>query len=179
MWWRIAQSCLVLLSLAVAPVVEAQIVPMAVPENLRVPGQNVLLFKTLAAGTQVYVCKARADDPNQFAWTFKAPDAVLRNDVGEQVAKHYAGPSWEGNDGSTVMGEAVENAEAPDAASIPWLLLKAKRHDGSGVFSTVTYVQRLETVGGAAPTDGCDKSTVDAERGVEYTAVYVFYYSAA
>jgi hypothetical protein len=59
------------------------------------------------------------------------------------------------------------------------LLLKAKANDGTGVFSTMTYIQRLETVGGMAPTEGCDRSAADAEWAVEYTAIYAFYYSAA
>ena len=77
------------------------------------------------------------------------------------------------------MGESMESAKAPDADAIPWLLLKAKSHDGAGALSTVTYVQRLETVGGAAPTGGCDQSTANAERRVDYTATYAFYYGAA
>ena len=176
---RVALSCLILTAMAAAPVVGAQTGPMAIPDNLKVPDGNVLLFKTFATGVQIYVCKARADVPDTFEWTFKAPEAELWNDVGEKVGKHYAGPSWEGNDGSRVAGEVVERANAADPGAIPWLLLRAKSHDGAGVFSTVTYVQRLETVGGVAPTGGCDRSAADAERAVEYTAIYAFYYGAA
>ena len=179
MWRRVAQACLMMSALIVTPVVGAQTAPMAVPDNLKVPEQNVMLLEAYASGAQIYVCKARADDPNTFEWTFKAPEAELRNDAGEKIGKHYAGPTWEGNDGSKVMGEAVANAKAPDASAIPWLLLRAKAHDGAGAFSTVTYVQRLDTVGGVAPTDGCERSAANTERPVEYTATYVFSYGAA
>jgi len=182
MWKRVVQAwqaCVMVVALGVAPGVQAQDAPPApVPENLKVPGQNVMLLEAYATGVQIYVCSATAGDPNAYAWTLKAPEAELRNEDGEKIGKHYAGPSWEGNDGSKVMGEAIESAKAPDASAIPWLLLRAKAHDGAGAFSTVTYVQRLETVGGAAPTDGCDQSAVNAERRVDYTATYAFYYGA-
>jgi hypothetical protein len=172
-------SCLTLVAIAAVPVVGAQTGPIITPDNLKVPSEHVLLFKTFATGTQIYTCKARTDDPNTFEWTFKAPEAELWNDIGEKVGKHYAGPSWEGNDGSKLVGEVVERANAPDPGAIPWLLLKAKANDGAGVFSTMTYIQRLETVGGMAPTEGCDRLAADAERAVEYTAIYAFFYGAA
>ncbi len=166
-------------ALATSTAADAQPHRPAVPENLQVPSQNVLLFKTMATGVQVYVCKPKADNADAFEWTFKAPVADLRNEDGEHVGKHYAGPSWEGNDGSKVVGEVVERANAADAGAIPLLLLRAEASEGTGAFSTVTYVQRLETVGGIAPADGCDRMAVDTERSVEYTATYAFYYGAA
>ena len=179
MWTRAAQSLLLTLVMTVAPAASAQTGPTTVPENLKVPRENVVLFKTLATGVQLYVCKARTDAPGTFEWTFKAPVADLWNEAGEKVGTHYAGPTWEGNDGSKVIGEVVERANAPDPSAIPWLLLKAKSNAGAGAFSTVTHVQRLETIGGIAPTDGCSQSTADTERAVEYQATYAFAYSAA
>ena len=176
---RIAVAFLMLVALAAAPVVGAQSSPMPLPDNLTAPAGNVFLFKTFATGTQNYVCAARTDDPNAYAWTFKGPKAELWNDMGDKVGTHYGGPTWQGNDGSTVVGEVVARADAANPHAIPWLLLKAKSHGGSGVFSTVTYIQRLATVGGVAPADGCDWSAVGAERAVPYTAIYAFYYGAA
>jgi hypothetical protein len=46
---------------------------------------------------------------------------------------------------------------------------------GDGQLASVTYIQRIETVGGNAPTDGCDQSAADVEQPVPYTATYVFY----
>ena len=176
---RIAPLAVAALALTTATVAWAQPPRPAVPDVLKVPAQNVLLFETVATGVQVYVCKAKADNPEAFGWTFKAPVADLMNEAGEHVGKHYAGPTWEGNDGSKVMGEVVERADASAPGAIPLLLLKATSNEGAGAFSTVTYVQRLETVGGVAPADGCDRSAVDVERSVEYTATYAFYYGAA
>lgn len=176
---RIAFICLILAAIAATPAVGAQPDATAIPDTLKVPSGHVLLFKTLATGTQIYTCAARADDPGAFAWTFKAPDAALWNDDGEQLGTHYAGPVWEGNDGSTVLGEVVSRADAPAAGAIPWLLLKAKSNDGRGIFSNMTYIQRLDTVGGVVPAEGCDQSIAGVERAVPYTAVYAFYYGAA
>jgi hypothetical protein len=170
---------LMMAAMAAAPVVRAEPGPIAAPSTLAVPAGNVLLFKTYATGAQIYVCTAPADNPGAFMWTFKAPEAVLRNEAGEQVGRHFAGPSWQGNDGSTVVGEAVTRADAADPGAIPWLLLKATSHEGAGVFSSITYIQRLETVGGVAPADGCDRSVAGATRSAPYTATYAFYYGAA
>ena len=84
MWRRVVQACLIVSAMIVTPVVGAQTVPTAIPDTLKVPDQNVALFRVFASGVQVYVCKARADDPNAFEWTFKAPEAELRNDAGRR-----------------------------------------------------------------------------------------------
>jgi hypothetical protein len=73
----------------------------------------------------------------------------------------------------------LERADAPDPSAIPWLLLGAKEHEGGGVFSTVTHVQRLDTVGGVAPAEGCDEAHAGEEAREPYEATYAFYYPAA
>jgi Protein of unknown function (DUF3455) len=146
-----------------------------VPDNLDVPAGQVVLLKALAKGAQIYTCKAKTETPSKFEWTLKAPEAELFNKKGEKIGKHYAGPTWEANDGSKVVGEIKVRANAPDATAIPWLMLKAKSHEGSGRFSKVTYLTRVHTVGGKAPTQGCDASHGGAEVRVDYTADYYFY----
>lgn len=174
---RIVATTLMLMAMAGVPAVGAQAGPTATPSNLEAPGGNVLLFKASASGAQIYTCAEQADNPDTFAWTFKAPEAELHNELGQAVGSHYAGPTWEGNDGSKVIGEVVARADAPVPGAIPWLLLKAKSNTGRGVFSTITYIQRLETAGGVAPAEGCDRSAAGVERAVPYTATYAFYYS--
>ena len=171
-------ACLMAAAMAATPTVGAQAGPAAIPNALAVPGGNVLLFKTFATGVQIYTCAAQPDDSETFAWTFKAPEADLHNELGQIVGSHYAGPTWEGNDGSRVVGEVVARADAPEPGAIPWLLLKARTNAGRGVFSTITYIQRLETVGGVAPADGCNHSTINTTREIPYTAVYAFYFGA-
>ncbi|CAA9521006.1 MAG: hypothetical protein AVDCRST_MAG73-173 [uncultured Thermomicrobiales bacterium] len=149
------------------------------PANLSPPPGSVLLFELGARGVQIYACEAKPDDASVFAWTFKAPEADLLNARGEGVGQHFAGPTWQGNDGSAVVGAVLERANAPDPGAIPWLLLAAKEHAGGGVFATVTHVQRLDTVGGAAPAEGCDQGRAGEEVRVPYEATYAFFYPAA
>jgi hypothetical protein len=80
-------------------------------------------------------------------------------------------PCWESTwDGSLVTGTAV--ASSPVTGSIPQLLLQAASHRGTGIFGAVTYIQRLNTSGGAAPATAC---VAGQTRAVPYTAEYRFY----
>ena len=69
-------------------------------------------------------------------------------------------------------------ADAPATGSIPWLLLRAKSHDGAGTFAAVAFVRRSLTKDGAAPAGGCDAAHRGAELRVAYSALYQFYGAA-
>src|SRR5512146_657355 len=87
------------------------------------PGANErLVLVAYASGVQVYEC---AVDPatGAYQWRFKAPEAELSDASGRVIGKHYAGPTWESNDGSKVVGEVRAQAAASDARAIPLLLL--------------------------------------------------------
>lgn len=165
-----------MLFLSVALAVPASASAQAVPSPVAVPNGHFTAFHLMAEGVQIYACQAKADDPAAFEWAFKAPEATLVNMMGGLVGRHYAGPTWEGMDGSKVTAAARANMDSPDAAAIPWLLLEAQSSDGAGVFSSVSYVQRLDTTGGRAPADGCGASNVGEELRVSYTATYTFSY---
>ena len=144
-----------------------------VPDNLKVPKDQSLLLKALAKGTQIYTCQASA--PNQFAWMLKAPEAELFDEQGQPLGRHYAGPTWESKDSSKVIGQVKAKADPSQADAIPWLLLETKSSEGKGIFSQVKWVQRLNTVGGKAPTEGCDSTHQNQEYKASYTADYYFY----
>ena len=144
-----------------------------VPINIKVPDGQTVMLKALGKGVQIYECKATAADLGKFEWSFKAPEADLTNKHGKKIAKHYAGPTWEATDGSKVVGE--KNAEAPRPGAVPWLLLQAKTHEGTGTFAKVTYIQRVDTEGGVAPAASCDQAHVNTEARVDYKANYYFY----
>ena len=146
-----------------------------VPEALKVPATQVLSLETQAAGVQIYECKASKDDSTRFEWAFKAPEAELFDSAGKMIGKHYAGPTWESNDGSKVVGEVKARDNGPDPNAIPWLLMSAKSTSGSGIFSQTQSIQRLHTVGGKAPVEGCIKAQVGKEARVTYKAKYSFY----
>ncbi|HKM55707.1 MAG TPA: DUF3455 domain-containing protein [Isosphaeraceae bacterium] len=148
----------------------------AVPVKLMPPEGHVMLFKAMAEGAQIYVCKAKADDPDRLEWVLKAPDADLFDERGRRIGRHFAGPTWEAlEDGSQVIGTQIEKTSAPKGGDIPWLLLKRKSGAGKGRFSRVTYIQRVDTEGGIAPARTCDKARQGQEVRVKYKATYVFY----
>ena len=130
----------------------------SVPPEIKVPPGNKLVAEFDAQGVQVYQCAAGA-------WSFLEPAAVLSTRSASAV--HFRGPS------SLVEGRAV--ASSPVAGAIPQLLLQATRTRGEGVFGGVTYIQRLNTTGGTAPTTAC---TDGQTKGVPYTADYRFYVAA-
>jgi len=139
------------------------------------PAGASLLFETVADGVQIYACEAQGQG---VAWVFKAPEANLFNRLGRQVGTHLAGPSWKGGDGSVVVGEVTDKADAPGGNAIPWLLLRAKSHEGTGSMSAVAFVRRAETKGGNAPTGGCDAAHRGVEARMRYSALYQFFGAA-
>ncbi|HMC48926.1 MAG TPA: DUF3455 domain-containing protein, partial [Caballeronia sp.] len=94
---------------------------------------------------------------------------------GNRLGRHYAGPRWESTDGSIIAGTLKERADAPLATAIPWLLLSVKSVGPEGSFSKVTSVQRVNTVGGVAPKEGCSQSAVGTTARIDYTADYYFF----
>ena len=152
----------------------APITPPDVPAVLRPPTDQSLQFVAQASGVQIYACTQRADS-TAYEWAFKAPEASLSSSSGEALGKHYAGPTWELTDGSKVVGEVKAKDAGPNPTAIPWLMLSAKTHEGSGTLSTTKSIQRVATVGGVAPADSCTAATVGQIARVPYTAKYYFY----
>jgi len=157
----------------------AWLTPPAVPAALAVPAGATIKAHTHAVGAQIYTCTASAAGADAgattYAWTLKAPDAKLYDADGNQVGTHGAGPNWTSSDGSVAIGAKVAGVDAPAAGAIQWLLLRVSSNSGAGVFSDVTFVQRLNTVGGAAPATGCDSTTAGTDTSVGYSADYYFY----
>jgi hypothetical protein len=145
----------------------AHIPAVHAPAALKVPAGNKLTAVFSARGVQTYTC-------TDGAWKFLEPAAVLSDRGHRPVALHSRGPVWVSTvDGSAVNASAV--ASSPKDGAIPELLLKATATRGTGVFGDVTFVQRLNTTGGVAPTDAC---TGTEQVGVRYTATYAFYKAA-
>jgi hypothetical protein len=148
-----------------------------VPASIEVPadGGGVLLHAA-GAGTQNYAC---TPGDGGVSWVFVGPQADLSDCNGNVIGHHYASdggatfPEWITVDGTYVVGHKVA-AYTPDggAASVPWLLLQAVDHGGTGTLSHVAYVHRLDTDGGVAPGTGCDAGDMVQ---VPYTADYWFY----
>jgi Protein of unknown function (DUF3455) len=148
---------------------------LGVPKILQVPADQSFMFKASAKGSQIYVCRAKSKNSNFLEWTLKAPDALLFNEQGQQLGKHYAGPTWESNDGSKITAQVNTKVNAPQTTTIPWLLLKVQSHQGNGIFSQVNWIQRLHTVGGKPPANGCNRIYKNRETTVSYQADYYFW----
>lgn len=147
--------------------------PPNVPAALQPPAGQTLYFETLASGVQIYECSQKPD--SSFEWAFKGPEAALTDRAGKPLGKHYGGPTWEGNDGSTVVAELKARDPGPNASAIPWLLLGAKSNTGSGVFSKTKSIQRVDTTGGLAPAEACTTGNLKKVARVPYTATYYFW----
>jgi hypothetical protein len=149
--------------------------PPTVPEAIAVPPGSVLLFNSHAKGVQTYECQ-------NGVWAFHAPRALLFDpESNRPTGIHYGGidrgltpgPWWEAlRDSSRIRAGNAVSAPSPNANSIPLLRLEVLERQGSGVFSPVSYIQRLNTKGGVGPTGGCQTG---AQRQVPYTADYYFY----
>ena len=166
---------------------ESSTLPTNVPDIIHTPEGVTLIHHFHAAGTQNYKCTATPGDGDAgttYAWVFVAPEAALSDDCGNQVGTHFAGsggaatPRWQFTaDGSFVQGVKVQ--ASPVAGAIPELLLAATQTT-AGAFADVTYVQRLATVGGAAPNAAdCSAGNVDEVRKSGYSAEYYFYSGGA
>jgi hypothetical protein len=144
--------------------------PPAICDEVRVPDGHKVASRVYASGVQVYRW-------NGAAWDFVGPVASLYADHNfrGQVGTHYGGPTWEGNNGGKVVGRRVAGC-TPDASAIPWLLLEAASNEGHGIFSRVTFIQRVNTAGGLAPA--APGAAAGEERRVPYTTEYYFYRAA-
>jgi hypothetical protein len=129
-------------------------------------------IEAFGKGVQIYTCKATG---GAYAWALKAPDASLSDAAGHVIGKHFAGPSWQATDGSTVVGEPINVSPSPHAGAIAWIVLHATSHAGDGVMANVQYIVRTRTEGGVAPADGCDAHHAGTEVRVPYNAVYLFF----
>jgi hypothetical protein len=146
--------------------------PTSVPAALEPAGKQSLAMVLPATGVQIYECRAAANRPGAYEWAFVAPDAELFDQAGKRIGRHYAGPHWEAADGSRVVASVAARADAPRTDAIPWLLLTARSVGPEGAFSKVTSIQRTNTVGGLAPSEGCSAAAAGAIARVDYRADY-------
>ncbi|RYZ09784.1 MAG: DUF3455 domain-containing protein [Myxococcales bacterium] len=161
---------------------DAPELPRGVPALIAAPEGTTLVRHLHAVGTQNYRCTQNPGDVPTFSWVLVAPVADLLSSCGVKVGSHFAVPgtappvpSWRYEaDGSSVNGIRVEGS--PVEGAIPELLLEQVAHGGDGVFSSVSFVQRLKTVGGLAPAaDTCDAEHLELVQEIGYAAEYYFY----
>lgn len=153
----------------------AQAAEPGIPTDIQVPEGNKLFLEAHASGVQIYQCLTTAGG---FAWSAATPRADLYGDNGKLVATHYAGPTWEARDGSTVVGRRDAGVTV-DPTAIPWLRLSAASTSagaGGERLAHTTYIQRVRTTGGLAPAAAdCNAATAGTRQEIAYTADYRFW----
>ena len=174
------------------PVHAGEITVPAVPANIQVPAANVPYLVGHAVGTQNYVCLPSGTG---FKFTLFTPEATLFNENGKQIITHYFSPNpdehgtvratWQDRDTSTVWGSVGPDDSSSDAAfvkpgAIAWLKVTGvgdkKGPTGGANLKETTFIQRLNTTGGLAPSTGCaSPNDVGKEAFMPYTADYFFY----
>ena len=150
-----------------------------IPDSLNVPAGNKLVAEGFARGVQIYQVKRSATNPNVFSWVNIAPSATLytKPNFTQELALHFAGPTWEftkgHNKGQRVVGKKIAGI-TQDPSAIQWLLLQAVDSLSSGN-NKITYIQRIFTIGGLAPTTGADEAHLGKLDSIPYRALYLFY----
>ena len=145
------------------------------PDAMKVPAGHRVAMETVGVGQITYECRAQKGVAGQFEWVFAGPDAKLNDRQGKQVGKYYGPPAtWESLDGSKLT--ATQLAVAPaGAGNIPLQLVKANPAMGQGVMQGVTYIQRVATQGGVAPSSACSAANLGGKQIVNYQADYIFW----
>jgi hypothetical protein len=141
-----------------------------VPGRLVPPAGNKVFLVAHATGVQIYQC-----DTATHAWTLVGPRANLYADNGNLIGTHFAGPTWQARDGSYVTARRVDGVNV-DPTAVDWLLLEKVTSSApqGGRLAETTYVQRIATTGGRAPSAAeCDLPGETAESS--YTADYYFW----
>jgi len=80
-----------------------------IPSILSVPPGNALLLRAYGIGVQIYTCPV-------YPTSAAVPHADLiasDKDEGDIVAIHFAGPTWQALDGSSVVGDAANAKHFP------------------------------------------------------------------
>jgi len=145
---------------------------VSIPEPIKAPAGYSPVLTVHAKGDQIYQCSV---NKGEHAWETQAPDAKLFDAQGEIVGNHTAGPLWEYKEGSRVVGRVVKKIDMAPGSAIAWLLVEVVSHKGDGLFSNVSFINRINTRGGLPPSSGCDANHLGSEKRVAYTADYIFY----
>jgi hypothetical protein len=130
---------------------------------------RAIALKVHGEGAQLYQCVP--DAGGHPVWTFREPIAALISDGGKTIGRHYAGPTWELEDGGAVKGQLLASAPGAGADDIALLKLAAAEHRGAGALAGVSLILRLNTRGGALKGACAVAGDLRAE---PYSADYVF-----
>jgi Protein of unknown function (DUF3455) len=184
-----------------------EVKPPRVPDKLDVPAGAEAFLVGHARGTQNYVCLATASgfawtlftpDATLFRRSGKQiithvfrPNPCEPNTNPRVVADGTIRAAWQHSDSSTVWAfttpaHTATTATDPDfvqPGAIAWLLLTVvgakDGPTGGDTLTNTTFIQRVNTVGGLAPSTGCAQpEDVGKQAFMPYRADYFFYEGA-
>jgi hypothetical protein len=176
------------------------ITPPQVPGTLEVEDGNAVFRVGHGFGTQNYVCAPSLTSITGYAFTLFTPQATLFDDAGDQLTTHFFSPNsdlsvkppeagairatWEDSRDSSRVWAAVlqqsSDASFVRPGAVAWLLLQtsgvAVGPTGGDRLTQTTFIQRVNTLGGLAPTSGCSTfEDLGRKAFVPYSADYFFY----
>ncbi|HUP31196.1 MAG TPA: DUF3455 domain-containing protein [Usitatibacter sp.] len=146
-------------------------VPAGIAPQLRASANEAPDFMLRATGTHVYECRAGRGG---YAWTFLNPDATLFDGT-RSIGTHSTVGSWESSSDRSSTSGRVAATQPAGPGNLPWALYRTQSTTGAGLFNGVTSVQRVNTIGGAAPATGCTDTSLGTETRVAFTADFYFY----
>ncbi len=151
-----------------AILIASPVVADSLPPGFETPGA-VEVLRATGVGAQIYQCAKGAD--GGLAWKFREPVASLIDAAGKTLGRHFAGPTWELQDLSAIVGNVVAKSAGARPQDVPWLKLDVVSARGKGGLDGVTHVLRLETKGGELAGGCAPEGAFHAE---PYSATYVF-----
>jgi hypothetical protein len=183
----------------------AQVTVPPVPDTIAVPAGNTAYLVGHAFGSQGYTCLPTSDGGTGWSPVARPEATLFTDLFGQQfqIITHFqsinANPNanvivplsgnatWQSSLDSSRVWMVKKNgidagsdpASCPNNGSIQCLLLQSvgnqKGPTGGNLLAKSTFIQRLNTKGGAVPTTSC---TVGQTQLVGYTADYFFYRAA-
>jgi len=177
----ISNSCGARGVLRVAPIV---------PPEIDVPDGVSLLGGYHGSGYQVYTCipltAVMSDVVVSGTWVSTSVAVLYDDDCSPAISHSYTAtlplrPTWTSlDDGSSVVATRETAAAAPadgsSSGAVTWVRFRAVANSLAGLLANVTYIQRVDTVGGVGPAGACDPaSDAGTVLTVPYSATYYFY----
>ena len=162
-----------------------------VPQEIEVPDGHVPFLVAHAVGTQGYFCLSSGASS---VWKAFGPQATLFDEEPRQVMTHFLSPNpdqglalratWQDSRDTSAIwaGLAIPSSDSNYVApgAIPWLRLTVVGDEpgpnGGDRLTAATYIHRVNTSGGIAPTMPCNE--LERRALVTYEADYYFYRSS-
>ena len=182
------------------------VTPPTTPALITPPAGNSAFLLGRATGTQGYVCLPTSTGASWTVNGARPEATLFTSLFGQdiQIITHFLSPdtnpnefapnplpfgsaTWQSSfDTSKVWAQAVHSipagsdASCPNTGAIGCLLLQSigsqQGPTGGRLLTQTTFIQRLNTAGGTAPTDGCAVAgDVGKQALVPYTADYYFF----